>query len=334
MNKKNFDRFFRGFHFVGCAVRSRSIIYLLGRELYDLEEGEEDPEEGDVKKLVANIFLDEPEDERYGASVLTGFRICNMAVSQHPNPHSVTIDFGGGVYVRGGGVVDTEPQILYDDDKGPQRGGVLKLRSIEGYVYGVGGRRSVCRREGFNQWAPIWNELPLPKVKRNVEYEDYGFSDIDGFSVNDLYAAGGRGDVWHFDGQCWRQIPFPSNVDLYNVCCGGDGQVYIAGSGGCLFQGRDDRWRQIDKGCTSGWFNDMVWFQDRIWATNDYGIKAWSGKRMESPQLPDFVRSSTGYMAAGDGVMVVAGMYGASMHSGKEWISLVDLLDLYERYGR
>jgi hypothetical protein len=118
------------------------------------------------------------------------------------------------------------------------------------------------------------------------------------------------------------------------VCCGGDGQVYIGGHFGRLFRGRGNRWKQIDSGSTSGWFNDMAWFQDRVWATNDYGIKAWSGKEMSTPPLPDFVRSSTGYMAASDGVMVVAGMYGASMHNGKEWVSLADLLDLYERYGR
>jgi len=54
---------------------------------------------------------------------------------------------------------------------------------------------------------------------------------------------------------------------------------------------------------------------------------------LKSPDLPDFVRASTGYMSAADGVMVIAGMYGASMHNGKEWVSLVDLIDLYKRYG-
>ena len=41
-----------------------------------------------------------------------------------------------------------------------------------------------------------------------------------------------------------------------------------------------------------------------------------------------------GHLAVGDGVMVIAGMYGAALHDGKEWQTLVDLVDLYKRYGR
>jgi hypothetical protein len=333
MNEYNFNKFFRGFHFIGCAVRSRSFIYLLGRELYDQEEGQDDPEEADIRKCVVNISLDNPEDNRYGASIMKNFEISHIAVSQYPKPHSVVVDLSGSVCVRGSGVTGMESEIAFDDDKGPQRGGVSKLRSIDGYVYGVGYRHSICRREGFNKWVPIWNGLPLPKVKHKIDELDFGFEDIDGFSVNDIYAVGGKGDVWHFDGKAWAQIPFPSNVNLYNVCCGGDGQVYIAGRGGRLFRGRGARWQQIGDACTSGWFNDMAWFQDRIWATNDYGIKVWTGKEMTSPEVPDFVRSSTGYLSAADGVLAIAGMYGASMHNGKEWVSLADLVDLYRRYG-
>ena len=74
--------------------------------------------------------------------------------------------------------------------------------------------------------------------------------------------------------------------------------------------------------------------KNKVWGTNDYGICAFNENGEQKLDLPDFVRSSTGYMAQGDGVLVIAGMYGASMYDGKEWSSLVDLVDLYKKYGR
>jgi hypothetical protein len=332
VEKDTFNDFFKGFHFVGCAVRSKNMIYLLGRALDDsaLDHGWE----SDIKKRVINIFLDKPESDRYGGSELNHFRTSHIAVAQHPSPHSVTVDGGGQVYARAKGYTGFEKDIGYDEEKGPQRGGVLNVQAIDGVVYGVGWRRSACKREGPNQWVSLWNKLPVPKVKRKVDETDYGFEAIDGFSSDDIYAAGGEGDIWHYDGKAWKQIPFPSNMRIYNVCCGGDGFVYIAGHGGEVFRGRGNTWSKLCDGMTSYWFKNMVWYQDKVWATNDYGIYAFNEKGVHKLDLPDFVRASMGYMAQGDGVLVIAGMYGASMYDGNEWKSLVDLVDLYKKYGR
>ena len=45
MQKRTFDSFFRDFHFVGCAVRSKAMVYLLGRKEYEVAEGNESPTE-------------------------------------------------------------------------------------------------------------------------------------------------------------------------------------------------------------------------------------------------------------------------------------------------
>ncbi len=334
MNRENFNKFFRNFHFVGCAVRSKDIIYLIGRQEQDDSKDNSFLTEGDVEKRIFNILLDEPEESRYGNNDLTQFGILSIAVSKYPSPHSVSVDGSGQVFAKAKGYTGVETAIEYDEKKGPQRGGVLNIHAIDGVVYGVGWGRSVCKREGPNHWVPVWNKLPIPKVKSRPGRRDYGFQTIDGFSGSDIYAAGGQGDVWHYDGKAWKQISFPSNMRIYNVCCGGDGFVYIAGHGGEVFRGRGDKWTKICDGIAAYWFKDMVWYQDKVWATNDYGICAFNEKGEQKLDLPDFVRSSTGYMAQGDGVLVIAGMYGASMHDGKEWKSLVDLVALYKKYGR
>ncbi|QIL80759.1 hypothetical protein G7047_13235 [Diaphorobacter sp. HDW4A] len=334
MEKSSFDKFFRNYHFVGCAVRAKDIIYLIGRKEYKVTADGGSPTEKRIEKRIFNIILKNPENERYGYSGVSRFGKIRVAVMNDPKPYSVSVDGEGQVYVMGSGLDNVESAIEFDDGKGPQRGGVLDIKAVDGVVYGVGWSRSVCKREGPNHWVPIWNKLPVPKSKSTTDLNRYGFRAIDGFSGFDIYAAGGDGDVWHYDGKEWKQIPFPSNMMIHNVCCGGDGFVYIAGHGGTVFRGRADKWTKICDGIASYWFNDMVWYQDKVWATNDYGICAFNEKGEQKLDLPDFVRSSTGYMAQGDGVLVIAGMYGASMHDGKEWRSLVDLIDLYKKYGR
>ncbi|MCG8426034.1 MAG: hypothetical protein MI754_01600 [Chromatiales bacterium] len=333
MNKENFDKFFRGFHFVDCAVRDRYTIYLLGRKEYDLAEGEEDPDEADVPKRLLNVLLDEPENDRYGSTLLTGFRIINVQVSQVPKPQAVAVDYPGQVFVMGSGDDNMENEVPYDDEKGPRRGGMIKLRNIDGYVYAAGGRRSICRREGPNHWVPMWQNMPRPKVKRRVDSHDYGFEDVDGFDLNDLYAVGGQDDVWHYDGSLWKQIPFPSNMTLRNVCCGGDGQVYIGAQNGNVFRGRGNKWKHIHDGGLSFYFTDMVWFQDKVWCTSDYGLWAIENDKLERAAVPDWVNSCAGNLSAGDGILVVAGMYGAAMHNGTDWELLVDMPGLYQQYG-
>jgi hypothetical protein len=71
MNRQNFDRWFRNFHYVGCAVRSRTFLYLLGRREYEVGDDGGHPDEDEIDKRVINILLDEPPDDRFGSSTLT-----------------------------------------------------------------------------------------------------------------------------------------------------------------------------------------------------------------------------------------------------------------------
>ncbi len=36
----------------------------------------------------------------------------------------------------------------------------------------------------------------------------WGFDDLDGFSEQDMYAVGGAGDVWHYNGEIWIPLWF------------------------------------------------------------------------------------------------------------------------------
>ncbi|MCO6515326.1 MAG: hypothetical protein J6586_02190 [Snodgrassella sp.] len=64
-----------------------------------------------------------------------------------------------------------------------------------------------------------------------------GFEFIDGFSETEIYAGGGKRDLWQFNGETWRQVFFSSDMPLESVCCGQDGFVYIGAQSGTVFKG-------------------------------------------------------------------------------------------------
>lgn len=223
--------------------------------------------------------------------------------------------------ISGGGKYDTEEIPLHRD--GPRRGAIIRARMILGVAYAVGGTHTVCRRRGANDWESICLNLPVGTEADHKDLKKSGdmtFEDIDGFSHNDLYVVGGRGMVWHSDGNAWRQIPFPSNMFLESVCCAGDGHVYIGAQSGTLFRGRGDKWEMIHRGDMSLPFKDIVWHANRLWCTSDYGL--WtvnSGKLEPVEDLPSEIKVCAGNLSAADGVMLMGGVHGAAFHDGQKW---------------
>jgi hypothetical protein len=147
------------------------------------------------------------------------------------------------------------------------------------------------------------------------------------FSENDMYAAGGQGDLWHYNGTKWRQLPFPSNELLHTICCAGDGNVYITGQNGSLWVGREDRWKKLADGELSLPFKDSEWFAGKLYCGSDYGLWVKHEKGQLLP-LRDADESVNGDIAMSSGridispdgsLMLTAGPMGASLYDGKKW---------------
>ncbi|WP_173391104.1 hypothetical protein [Ralstonia solanacearum] len=177
------------------------------------------------------------------------------------------------------------------------------------------------KRVDRNQWVEIG---PLPPDSNG----EVGFDDFDAFSETDIYAAGGKGDVWHYDGKAWHRVPFPSNMWIASVCCGQDGHVYIGAQSGSVFQGRGNEWKLIHKGDLSLPFKDMVWFGDRVYATNDYGLWEIKDGSIKPSDAPIEITNCSGNLSVGDGVMLLAGHYGAALHDGTGWTRLFSIAEL------
>lgn len=89
-----------------------------------------------------------------------------------------------------------------------------------------------------------------------------------------MYAVGGEGDVWRFDGAKWHRCPLPTNAYPKTLCCAGDGIVNISEMNGSVWAGRTDTWRRIASADIS--FGhvpvDSFWFNNRLYLGAQEGI--------------------------------------------------------------
>lgn len=194
-----------------------------------------------------------------------------------------------------------------------------RLVTLFGYVYAVSAGRQIFKRTGLGTWVLLG---------KGITYEDdevysAGFDDISGFSENDIYAAGGKGDVWHYDGDVWSRLSFPSNEYLHRVCCAGDGWVYIGGAGS-LWRGKHNQWERIAKVSVTTNFNDIVWYKEKLFLSSDYFFKFWDGNKLtEVLDKNGEVLSIAGHMDARDDYLVIASSSYVMLFDGTHWSHIV-----------
>lgn len=246
------------------------------------------------------------------------------ATTSIPFSQYVGVTMANEVFAIGSGFKGLEDPI-------PYKFAISNTRAISGRVYVVGCARNVVRRIDRNNWESLNKDIHLPaqdEIKTIREQMLFlnaaGFDCIDGFFEDDIYAAGGKGDVWHFDGDEWRQIHFPSNMLIESICCGQDGHVYIGAQSGTVFKGRKDQWKMIHRGALTLPFRQMVWFQDRVWATSDYGVWQIIVDDVIEADLPAEVRMCSGYISCTETTLVLAGAFGVARLENGHWDILVN----------
>lgn len=187
-------------------------------------------------------------------------------------------------------------------------------KSIQGEIYTVNNKREVFRFTN-NSWIQLKKGLP---EYQNIVGQSLGFRDIDGFSESDIYAAGGYGDLWHWNGKKWSQIDCPTNALLKNICCGDDGLVYITMNKNTILCGRGDKWEFINQDMADS-FESIVWFKDRIYLSSSYQLFQIKEKKFSSAEEGKFRSLMWGRLSVGDGIMVAALDRRIGIYDGKTW---------------
>lgn len=319
---KEYKAHFHRYYIIGCAIRnSNTFDFIVDRFYSDEEVEQEEAENRDPalrdKRIVSFLRHEEPGKQWSHIDMLRWeYLYCSTA--KYPSEYFLGSDLEGQVYFLDRNSSVKEDNIpLFLGENGPDRGGIYKLKNIGGHLYFCGGARSIGKRLGRNKWFSHTHNIPYDIDSMKIGHA--GFNDIDGFNENDMYAVGGYGDVWHFDGNIWSQIVFPTNQPIQTVCCGHDGLVYISCYEGLTFVGRNNSWTKIFNGGISLGFRDMVWFEDRVWCTSDYGIWTIHNNKLQEQALPSEVRSCSGYLQANDNILLVAGMGGAAFLENNKW---------------
>ncbi|GHV86196.1 hypothetical protein AGMMS50230_18040 [Spirochaetia bacterium] len=320
LGKEAWLKYFHGWEIVDCAIRENretKVVYFCVRKLPRNEQADVWDTQIPTRFFALNIA----ERDRYSLSTSTGFDRPRIGVTLLPEPRGILVsrDDDGNALVSGKGVSDAQEQIA--PNKNPM---TTRIKCINGYAYSVGWYRTIYKRIDEGKWERF-GDLPHGK-----HIEQVGFEDIDAFSDNEMYAVGGHGDVWMYDGRGWGAIDFPSTEQLSVVVCAGDGSVYVGGEG--LWRGKKEggklSWERFGGG--GGWatlWNDAVWFEDKLWLSSDTKFMVWDGKSLERV-TGEGAQIFGGHLDARDGLLLAANDTKAMVYDGKEWRTLIASYEL------
>ncbi|MBL8508508.1 hypothetical protein [Chitinimonas sp. JJ19] len=324
---KTWARFGAGFSFYDCAISTDTRFWLLGYEIQDTPHRDPWP-----RMRILSVSLKKDMAERFSYDEFGNFDFARMAFYKGDQTEIVAADLGGLIYsfnALGTREEAPHPIGLAGTDL---RATVTQIVRIGQHAYTVGGPRRMHKRLGMNQWEDLTKDLPIPHAYANgdVPMGDYIWKSAAGFSESDIYAVGGAGDVWHYDGQRWTQCSFPSNERLYNVCSADDGNVYIGGNMGSLYVGKGNQWTKL---CDSNFgvpWKDIAWFAGKLWCGSDYGLWELCGKDLIRADIPANVQLVSGAIDISPDKkwMLTAGPDGAALFDGTTWEVLFNRHDL------
>ncbi len=300
-------KYLKGFTFNACYVRTRSVISFAAQKWVDSDPLEQRP------TAIFFYYPEKSEERKWAVSGIghaTGIHGC---AAFQPEERWVFVLDDGEVYVVGKGDDDYEKPV-----SNKQNLFFSNVKAIRcGHAVAVGGRRKVFIRKAPNQWVKLDNGLFPQGDQTDLNYA--GFDDIDGFSENDMYACGGRGDLWHYDGNIWRNIDLQTNAVLKNICCGDDGMVYITTNRKQVLRGRGQMWETIEQEKTDRIIESIVSYRDRIIVSTVSELYAVEENEFKLAGLGEPPMNSKAHLAAGDGILVVAGHDEAVMFDGNAW---------------
>jgi len=245
----------------------------------------------------------------------TNWSAVASVVCQHPVEQGVFLGLGGEVLCAGSGDVHEE-FICQGEGASPEHRGMMRgLGVVGGRAYAVGMQRQAYRRDEGNKWTCI-DATARPAADDPTVYS---FEAIAGFSADELYAVGRRGEIWSYVGSTWAQEASPTNMILTSVCCAEDGQVYAAGRQGTLLRGRRGRWELMAQVDSDEDFWGLVWYSGTLYASTMRRVFRLKDNRLERVDFGADRPSSCFALSAADGVLWSIGAKDVMSFDGRQW---------------
>jgi hypothetical protein len=296
------------FSVCGCHIRQRDIL------AFSTQKWTVDDSLVPRETMVFFFYPNDPKDEQWAARELDRMTGVHGCACYAPQERWVFVADPGEVYVMGQGDDGEEKPI-----SGRRASQFSAVKCIAGgFAYAVGSGREVYKRMAKDKWARLTDTKMSDRLPKDLDHA--GFEDIDGFSDDNLYACGGRADLWHFDGNKWTSEDLPTDANLEKILCAPDGNVYVTTNRHQIVIGTSKQWRVIDADIGDDqFFEDIVWFDSRVLISTDDTILEVKDDAVPPAfhRLPKL--ASYSHLAAGDGILVVASSNEAASFDGSKW---------------
>lgn len=191
--------------------------------------------------------------------------------------------------------------------------GIRSVHEIAGVAHAIGFRGMVYRLDAIGLWTRIDDGLP----------SEFDGEALHGFGLNDVYAVGARGNVWHFDGKSWDRQDIPTNGPLNAVKCTPDGTVYIAGANGTLLRGRRDEWSMVGHGDMADDIWDIEHFAGQLFLSTLDGVFTLEGDHLRRVNFGRYTPRTTYQLSAVDDVLWSNGERDVMEFDGKRWTRII-----------
>lgn len=153
------------------------------------------------------------------------------------------------------------------------------IREIGDSLFACGYNDQVYQRKD-GQWISL---TMLPLRHRDVLKEEPGmFESIDGFSEQNVYTVGLRGQVFHWNGAAWRQIEVNTDEGLNCVRCYGTDEVWIAGDNGTLLKGNAMAgFKDVSAYTDNMAIYSLAKFQGQVYLGTREGLHVYDGQSIQ-----------------------------------------------------
>jgi hypothetical protein len=218
-------------------------------------------------------------------------------------------------------------------------GYVNRIRTIGDSLYVCGMSRQVYRFTwdgkdlSTGEWINVAGSMRQPPSSEPPDDDGDAFDqwledsdsidlvDVAGVSEKDIYAVGD--EVWHFDGQAWRQLEMPSQEPLAAIKILDSKRIVLVGHNGSLLIGSaKDGFSELSTIDDNQNFTAVEWFEDKLFLASNFGLFTYDPvkKKIEKyattlkPDLKD-----THLLEAKDGVLWSFGFKDLAYFDGKKW---------------
>lgn len=192
-------------------------------------------------------------------------------------PHRTYFALGqdGLIFVVVSGGEDLKEKIKDAGTGREKYGYVTQIREIGGDVYVCGDQGQVYKRIPDG-----WKHIDQGMLHKERKKHDISHNSIDGTSSNDIYVVGDHGRIFHFNGNEWTDVSFPTNLHLQRVKCVSSDEVYICGEHGLLLRGNHRGWEMIGDPDMEETIWDVEMFKGKLYLAVEDRLMVYYGEEI------------------------------------------------------